>query len=573
MIPAVQIPDFAGTLARSQQLQQQGELSRLQMLAQQQSLADDKGFRGALTEFGPALSSPDESVRTSALTQLMQMGGVRGAQLAMPLLEAARERQATNAIVARLFPGMGAPGSDAAGGASDAPAARPAVPQVGTAALAPAAPRGEAPPAVAQGIAARASLDPNAPDYPERIMAINNGVVAATMPGQRMPQGGARPATAAPAAQPAGGAGQAGLPTPQQLFALMISGNRGAMELGARLAPLVARDNPNWVTATADGQVFMVNPQNPSQRVVIGRSDNANTQANSPFGTGTGGAALNFIEQLGPRVASGNASPAEVRRYMSAITEYQQERVGQDGTRIVPRLPSFAPGADMVAQMYPGLVPGAPAAPAAAPTAPTPAAPAQPPGVPIGRTGMSAEPPALQPNPLPGAAGGVARTPQPPPQTAMNGMMENVDGLRKAREALRLAEGRPQSFGLWQGGANMLPGVLERLDPQGVETRAMAADLGSIVIHQRSGAAVTAAEFPRLRPFIPQVGDPPDVVQTKIRRFVTEYEAVLRDQYEAYGPRAGFRGVPLVEDALRGGGGGRGGSTVLRFDAQGNPIR
>jgi hypothetical protein len=48
-------------------------------------------------------------------------------------------------------------------------------------------PRGEAPLAVSQSIAQRAALDPNAPDYAERIARINNGVVGQTMQGQPQP--------------------------------------------------------------------------------------------------------------------------------------------------------------------------------------------------------------------------------------------------------------------------------------------------------------------------------------------------------------------------------------------------
>lgn len=274
-----------------------------------------------------------------------------------------------------------------------------------------------------------------------------------------------------------------------------------------------------------------------------------------PFGSGSGGAALAFIEQLAPAVRAGTANPEQVRRYLSAVTEYQQERIGADGTRVVPRLPPYAPGAPDVLQLYPGVMPAAPAQPP--PAAPEPqAAPSNQQGVPIGTTGMSAAPPPatneLQPNPLPGAAGGRAAVPQAAPSTNVTQMLENVEGLRRAQRALELATTRPESFGLWQGAANMFPGTLERLDPGGVETRAMAADLGSLVVNQRSGAAVTAAEFPRLRPFIPQVGDPPEVVQTKLRRFADEYRAIIRDQYDAFGPRSGFRPLPVVEEALRG---------------------
>lgn len=92
MIPSVQIPDFAGTLARTQQIQQQGELSRLQMLAQQQAMADDKGFRGALAEVAPALGGNDPAARMSALTRLMELGGPRGTQIALPMIQRERSR-------------------------------------------------------------------------------------------------------------------------------------------------------------------------------------------------------------------------------------------------------------------------------------------------------------------------------------------------------------------------------------------------------------------------------------------------------------------------------------------------
>jgi hypothetical protein len=396
MVPGVQIPDFAGTLLRGQQMQQQGELSRLQMLAAQRQMEQDQLFEGAASQIIPQLGNADNPTRLALLAKLGG-AGVRGAQLALPMLEAERERALTNAIVARVFPGMGLPGSDAPSGAPTAPAVRPSVPQVGTAALPPAAPRGEAPVPVAQGIAARAALDPNAPDYPERIMAINNAVVGATMPGQRMPQGGARvvpaSATAQPPATPAGG--QGGLPTPQQLFALMMSGNRGAQELGARLAPLVARDNPNWVTATADGQVFMVNPQNPTQRIPLGSA---------------AGTTPDWVEQtvlnLGPLVAAGRATPAQQQEYSVAATAWQSRgqqmatipdpnNPGQTLQAAIPRPlpPNFpAPPPLVVGPQAAPQQPGQAPAQAAAPPAPA-VQPAQPNGVPIGTTGLTASPP------------------------------------------------------------------------------------------------------------------------------------------------------------------------------------
>lgn len=49
----------------------------------------------------------------------------------------------------------------------------------------PVAPRGDAPEAVVRGIQERRALDPNAPDYEERIQEINNRVMQETMPGAR----------------------------------------------------------------------------------------------------------------------------------------------------------------------------------------------------------------------------------------------------------------------------------------------------------------------------------------------------------------------------------------------------
>jgi hypothetical protein len=138
-----------------------------------------------------------------------------------------------------------------------------------------------------------------------------------------------------------------------------------------------------------------------------------------------------------------------------------------------------------------------------------------------------------------------------PPATMASAMLNNAASLRSARVALDLVNQRPQSFGLSAGLQNMAPGLLERTDPDGTAARAAVANLGSLVIHDRSGAAVTAAEFPRLRPFIPQIGDPPEVVKTKLKAFAREYEDLLKDQYGAFGPSSGYRPLAPVDEALR----------------------
>lgn len=129
------------------------------------------------------------------------------------------------------------------------------------------------------------------------------------------------------------------------------------------------------------------------------------------------------------------------------------------------------------------------------------------------------------------------------PATAAKSLLENNQNLRRAEQALALISG--QNVGGIQGDANATgwkayapDSILQRMDPQGIQTRAAIADLGSLVIHDRSGAAVTAAEFPRLRPFIPAATDDPKTVAKKVENFVNVYKTLVNetaDFYEASG--------------------------------------
>jgi hypothetical protein len=73
--------------------------------------------------------------------------------------------------------------------------------------------------------------------------------------------------------------------------------------------------------------------------------------------------------------------------------------------------------------------------------------------------------------------------------------------------------------------------------------RAAIGDIGSMVIRDRSGAAVTAAEFPRLRPFIPTINEPAQVIENKLKRM----RAIIKEETELfqsnYGPDQGFQPI------------------------------
>lgn len=137
--------------------------------------------------------------------------------------------------------------------------------------------------------------------------------------------------------------------------------------------------------------------------------------------------------------------------------------------------------------------------------------------------------------------------------------MENSQNLRMAERALALSQGKTvegmkgdkEATG-WKG---YLPeGLLQRVDPAGVPTRAAVADLGSLIIHDRSGAAVTAAEYPRLKPFIPKENDYPDVVRQKLQKFVTEYHKIQEEMTSFYTdagydvPKSNWHLSPEIEE-------------------------
>lgn len=147
------------------------------------------------------------------------------------------------------------------------------------------------------------------------------------------------------------------------------------------------------------------------------------------------------------------------------------------------------------------------------------------------------------------------------PTQANTAIMTNSQNIRKVNRALALVTGQstgdstvttdkdgnkmvggmrvdPGATG-WKG---MLPGqILNRYDPKGVDARAEITDIGSLILHDRSGAAVTASESPRLVPFIPLASDDPATVAKKLQRFKQVYEEENNALGETYGPNNGYK--------------------------------
>ncbi len=138
-----------------------------------------------------------------------------------------------------------------------------------------------------------------------------------------------------------------------------------------------------------------------------------------------------------------------------------------------------------------------------------------------------------------------AAGPKPPelkqvPVHAQKAIVGAATAVKKLDDAIKALEapGGADATGL----KSYLPDVaLNRLYPKGTEARAAVADIGSLVMHERSGAAVTASESPRLKPFIPLITDDKATALKKLKRM----RQIQADDAEAlagtYVPEQGFR--------------------------------
>lgn len=120
-------------------------------------------------------------------------------------------------------------------------------------------------------------------------------------------------------------------------------------------------------------------------------------------------------------------------------------------------------------------------------------------------------------------------------QKALTGAASTLAQLNKAIDELKA---NPDAVG-WKG---LTPDIaLNRLDPEGTTARASLADIGSLKIHDRSGAAVTASETPRLKPFIPSISDDYETALKKLERMRDVQLAEQEVLTGTYNKEQGFR--------------------------------
>lgn len=157
------------------------------------------------------------------------------------------------------------------------------------------------------------------------------------------------------------------------------------------------------------------------------------------------------------------------------------------------------------------------------------------------------------------------------PPAVLKGVTENIFSITQIDQALQeLEKYNGSGVGLVVG--NLPSAITDTFNSRGVRLRAMIADIGSMKIHDRSGAAVTAAEFPRLRPFIPSPTDSPETIRTKLRQFRDQYINELRDQRSIYNEKSGYKPVDAVEKLLEGNQPPSPADNIINYDRDGKRV-
>lgn len=149
------------------------------------------------------------------------------------------------------------------------------------------------------------------------------------------------------------------------------------------------------------------------------------------------------------------------------------------------------------------------------------------------------------------------------PAGSVKDYVDNNKSLRQIDKAVAALDSYPNAV----GGTNaLIPDfVQQRADPKGVAARAIISDIGSLIIHDRSGAAVTAAEMPRLRPFIPNVSDTAATVKKKLANLKSAIAEMQGDIESVYSEDQGYSGNLPKYNSPSG--------NVIRYDAKGNRIK
>lgn len=132
---------------------------------------------------------------------------------------------------------------------------------------------------------------------------------------------------------------------------------------------------------------------------------------------------------------------------------------------------------------------------------------------------------------------GIGATNKRVPPKIASGYTANKSAVTQIDNAIAAIRKNPGSMGL----KNYLgDDVQQRFDRGGVGVRADVSNIGSLKRHDRSGATVTAAESPILKPFIPSVTDTAEAAIIKLERLKQEYQNTNAEIEVEFGEESGY---------------------------------
>jgi hypothetical protein len=129
--------------------------------------------------------------------------------------------------------------------------------------------------------------------------------------------------------------------------------------------------------------------------------------------------------------------------------------------------------------------------------------------------------------------GGAAK-PLALPEKVVSYLSGNITALQEIDDALEAVSERPQSIGIGTGWVGDT--ATQMNDPEGTKTRAKLGRVGAVLIHDLSGAAVSASEQPRFTPFVPKPDDKPQVARDKLLVMRSKIEKEMREVDTFYSP-------------------------------------
>lgn len=162
---------------------------------------------------------------------------------------------------------------------------------------------------------------------------------------------------------------------------------------------------------------------------------------------------------------------------------------------------------------------------------------------------------------------------KPIPPAAQKTIIENAQNLQNIKNAIDLNNG--QAVGNLKGSKestgivkSLTPDfILSRTDPEGAPTRAAIANLKSMIVHDRSGSAVSVGEMKILKPFLPSEGDDQKTIANKLTGLYQTLENETKLYEQTYNSDQGYKNSPILEGSKNSAGKTGG---VLHVDAKGN---